>query len=205
MNILDMIGGAGGGGAVQQIAAKFGLPPEQAAAAMGALLPALTGGIKRNLASESGAAGLETALLNGQHERYLDQPETLASPATIDDGNGILGHVLGSKDVSRQVAAQASQQTGIDPEILKKLLPVVAAVAMGALAKRAKGGGATAGGGLGGALGGALGGGLESGGATAGRGGGIGALLGPLLDRDGDGSPMNDVAGMLGGMLGRKR
>jgi hypothetical protein len=46
-------------------------------------------------------------------------------------GNQVLGHIFGSKDVSRNVAADASQQSGVDPSILKKLLPIVAgAVAM---------------------------------------------------------------------------
>jgi hypothetical protein len=47
------------------------------------------------------------------------------------DGNGILGHILGSKDVSRQVAAQASARTGIGADVLKKMLPLVATLAMG--------------------------------------------------------------------------
>lgn len=46
-------------------------------------------------------------------------------------GNQILGHIFGSKETSRDVAAQASQQSGVDTSVLKKLLPIVAgAVAM---------------------------------------------------------------------------
>jgi hypothetical protein len=42
-----------------------------------------------------------------------------------------LGHILGSKDVSRQVAAQASTRTGISELVLKQMLPAVATLAMG--------------------------------------------------------------------------
>ena len=183
MNILDSIVGASNGGAVQQIAKQFGLPPEQAAAAIGALMPAVASGLKRN--ADADEAKLAGALAGGRHEQYLDQPETLTSAETTTDGNAILGHIFGNKEVSREVAAGASQKTGIDPAILKKMLPIVAALAMGALARQTRSGGA----------------GLPGG--AAGK-GGIGAMLGPLLDRDGDGSAMDDVTGMLGGMLRRK-
>ncbi len=64
-------------------------------------------------------------------------------------GNQILGHIFGSKDKSRNVAAQASQQSGVDSSVLKKLLPIVAgAVAMHYMAKGRQGvGGAQGGGG----------------------------------------------------------
>ncbi len=190
MDILESVTGAGNGAAVQQLAAQFGLRPEQATAAIGALMPALAAGFQRNLSTQGGASQLESALAGGQHETYLEQPATLASPATAMDGNAILGHIFGSKDVSRQVAAGASQKTGIDPAILKRLLPIVAAVAMGALARRQKSSGTS------------MGGAPSSGAAPAG--GGIGAMLEPLLDRNRDGSIMDDVTGMIGGFLGRK-
>ena len=146
-------------------------------------MPAVASGLKRNAdADESKLAG---ALASGGHERYIDQPEALTKPETALDGNAILGHIFGNNETSREVAAGAAQKTGIDPAILKKMLPIVAALAMGALAKQTKSGGAA----------------NQSG--AAGK-GGIGAMLGPLLDRDRDGSAIDDVTGMLGGMLRRK-
>ncbi len=191
MNILESIMGGSGddSAAVRQIAAQFGISPQQAAAAMGALMPAVTAGLKRNV--DTNEAGLEAALTGGSHETYVDQPDALALPATAADGNAILGHIFGSKDVSREVAANAAQKTGIDPAILKKMLPIIAAIAMGALAKRTKSAGG-AGDGAG-----------DGAGATR-SGGGLGSILGPLLDRNKDGSIADDVTGMLGGMLGRK-
>jgi hypothetical protein len=65
-------------------------------------------------------------------------------------GNQILGHIFGSKDKSREVASQASEQSGVDSSILKKLLPIVAgAVAMHYATKRREGGSAAGGGGRG--------------------------------------------------------
>jgi hypothetical protein len=55
-------------------------------------------------------------------------------------GNQILGHIFGSKDTSRDVAAQASQESGVDTSTLKKLLPIVAgAVAVYYMTHRNKG------------------------------------------------------------------
>lgn len=181
MNILEAIVGAQGGGAVSQLAAQFGLKPEQATSAVSALIPALKAGLQRNTSSETGLAELAAALGKGTHQQYLDDPSSLTRPETTADGNAILGHLLGSKDVSRQVAARASQQTGIDPSILKKMLPLVAALAMGGLSRRAS----------------------AAGGPAAGA-GGLASMLGPMLDRDQDGSMMDDVAGMLGGLFGGK-
>lgn len=182
MDVLELVAGAQGGGAVNQLAAQFGLKPEQATSALAALMPAVAAGLNRNMSTESGLSDLLAALGRGKHQQYLDDPSTLAEPATTTDGNAILGHLLGSKDVSRQVATRASQRTGIDPAILKKMLPLVAALAMGGLSRRSS----TAGGGQA-------------------AGAGLASMLGPLLDRDRDGSMLDDVAGMLGGLLGGKR
>ncbi len=44
--------------------------------------------------------------------------------------------MFGSKDVSRQVAAHASRQTVLGADLLKQMLPVVAAMTMGVLSKQ---------------------------------------------------------------------
>ena len=50
-------------------------------------------------------------------------------------GNGILGHLLGSKDVSREVASRAAAQTGLSADVLKRMLPLAATLMMGAFSK----------------------------------------------------------------------
>lgn len=179
MDILQAILGAAGGGAVQQVAGQFGLKQDQTASAIQALLPALMGGINRNVGQQGGMEALLGALANGNHSRYLESPALLGAAETTADGNGILGHILGSKDVSRQVAAQAAAQTGIGSDILKKMLPVVATMAMGALAKGQMGGAAQA--------------------AAAPQGGaGILGMLTPFLDANNDGSVVDDALGIVG-------
>jgi hypothetical protein len=89
------------------------------------------------MGSEGGLQGLLSALTTGGHERYLEDPSFPSDPSTTEDGNGILAHVFGSKDVSRRVAQRASGQTGIGVGILKQMLPLVAAMVMGGLSRNA--------------------------------------------------------------------
>ena len=185
MNLLETIMAAQGGGAIGGLAQGFGLQNDQATSALKALLPALSSGLKKNSASSSGLAGLLGALEQGSHHQYLDEPARLGRPETISDGNSILGHLLGSKDVSRRVASQASQQTGLSGDLLKKMLPVVATMAMGALAKNTSQSG------------------IQSPAMASQPGGGILDMLAPMLDADGDGSVADDLLGIAGKFLSR--
>jgi hypothetical protein len=178
MILLDLVLNAKGGDAVRQLANQFGVSEDQAASALQNLMPALAGGLQRNI-NQGGLEKLLGAPANGQHHRYLEDPSTLSSEATIQDGNGILGHILGSKDVSRQVAAQASTRTGISESILKQMLPVVASLAMGSLSRHA----ATVPPSATGVP------------AESAGGSGILGMLTPLLDRNRDGSGVDDILG----------
>jgi len=212
MNLLDMIMSAQGGSTAQQAGAQHGLNQQQSQSAIAALLPAISSALKQNTGSPQGLAGLLGALQGGQHEQYLENPQMLGQPQTVTDGNAILGHLFGSKDVSRAVAGRASEQTGIGSDILKKMLPLVATMAMGSLSKQTKA--PTMQSALTGlAMQHLMGGQKKSGlgailGAVTGANGrqqrqtqqthqqGMG-IIGKLLDADGDGSTMDDILGMV--------
>ncbi len=184
--LMETILGAAGGGVLQKVAGQFGLDESQAASAIGALLPALTGGVQRNVAQEGGLESLLGALTGGNHSQYLDDPSTLGTEETTADGNGILGHLLGSKDVSRQVAAQAAEQTGLGTDLMKQMLPVVASLAMGALAKQNQSNNLS---------------GMLQGGESS----GVMGMLGSFLDQNRDGSVVDDVLkGVAGQLFGRR-
>ena len=176
MDLLDMILNQGDGSSVRQLAGTFGLKEDQAVSAITNLLPALGQGLARNAASAGGLESLLGALTSGGHERYLEDPSTLGQAATVQDGNGILGHILGSKEVSRGVAQQAAEKTGIGVDILKKMLPVIAAITMGTLSRQAAGARGAA--------------------PSASAGGGLTDLLGQFLDSDRDGSILDNLLGM---------
>ena len=138
INLLDMIMSAQGGNTAQQVGAQLGLDQNQSQSAIAALLPAISSALKQNTSNPQGLAGLLGALQNGNHEQYLENPQMLGQQQTVNDGNAILGHLFGSKDVSRAVAGHAAKKTGIGVDVLKKMLPLVATMAMGSLSKQTR-------------------------------------------------------------------
>jgi hypothetical protein len=192
MQITDILAQMGG---MQSVARELGVSPQQAESGAAALLPAILGGFKKQAQAQGGVAGLGGLLGQLGGGGLLDNvlaPE----PTNVGLGNNVLGQIFGTKDVSRTVAANAASKTGLDPALLKKLLPVIAMMAAGYMAKQSGGGAAQAapaGGGLGGLLGGLLGGG---GGGRA-QGGGLASML----DADGDGNPLDDILGMAGKLM----
>jgi hypothetical protein len=188
MSLLDSILSAGDGAAVGQIATKLGIPESVAKQAAGALTPALSRGLQRNTAKPGGLDSLLGALGSGTHQKYVDEPDKIGDDDGVADGNNILGHILGSKDVSRNVAGAAAEKTGVDSDTLKKMLPMLATVAMGALSKQTKGSGGGSAGPLSGLTGGAGSNPLNA----LQTMGGLGALT-QFLDADKDGDATDDL------------
>ncbi len=184
MQITDLISQMGG---LQSVARELGVSPQQAESGAAALLPAILGGFKKQAQSSAGGGGLGDLLGQLGGGGLLDNVLS-PQPTNVGLGNDVLGQIFGSKDVSRTVAASAAEKSGLDPALLKKMLPVLAMMAAGYLAKQG-GGARSGGGGLGGLLGGLLG-----GGNARQSGGGLGALL----DTNGNGNPLDDILGMAG-------
>ena len=189
-------------GAIGSIAQQLGVNEQVAQAGAEALLPSILGGFKKTAQAQpaglEGLGGLLGQLGGGGLFDSVASPE----PTPVEKGNDVLGEIFGSKDVSRSVAGQASEQTGIDPSLLKKMLPILAMLVAGYLAKQSGGQsdsgiggmlGGGSGGGLGGMLGSVLGVSQKSVPATGGLGG-----LASMLDMDGDGNPLDDIIGMAG-------
>ena len=137
--LIEMMMKAGGGEAMQNMAKQFGISQAQVQSAVEALMPAFSVGLKRNAADPMGMGAFLQALGTGNHANYFDNMQQAFNPAGVADGNNILGHLFGSKEVSRAVAAQASAATGIGAEILKQMLPSLASMMMGGLAKQTAG------------------------------------------------------------------
>ena len=193
MQITDILAQMGG---LQSMARELGVSENQAASGAAALIPAILGGFKKQAQTQpSGLEGLGGLLSQLGGGGLLD--EVLApQPTNVSHGNDVLGQIFGSKDVSRAVAQNAASQSGLDPAVLKKMLPMVAMLVAGYMAKQrgasaAAQSAAPAGGGLGGLLGGLLGG---SHAAPSGASGGLASML----DLDGNGNPLDDILRMAG-------
>ena len=123
-------------GILDALGKKFGLSTDQVRSAVEWLAPALTRGLQQQASESTGLNDIWKALETGNHEKYVEDPSYLGRPETAAEGNSILGHIFGSKEVSRNVAQHASEETGIGATILKQMLPYVATAVMGALSKK---------------------------------------------------------------------
>jgi hypothetical protein len=190
MRINEILAQTGG---VQSIARELGISEADAARGAAALAPAILGGFKKQ-AQPAGLEGLG-ALLGQLGGGGLLENVLAPEPTDVSRGNDVLSQIFGSRDVSRTVALDASNRSGLDQGVLKKMLPMVAMMIAGYMASgtgaATAGQAAPAGTGLGGVLGGLLGG---SGGAQSGLGG-----LASMLDMNRDGNPLDDILRMAGG------
>ena len=199
MNLTDILARAGG---LQSVARDLGLSQNQVAAGAEALLPAILGGMKKQAqAQPAGLEGLGGLLGQLGGGGLLDQ---VLSPQPTDprQGNEVLGRIFGSKDVSRTVADNAASQSGLDSGVMRKMLPLLAMLVTGFMAKQSDSAGpAQESGGLGdlGGLIGSLGG--LFGGAGATGSGGLGSLS-AMLDTNGDGNALDDILRMAGKVRG---
>jgi hypothetical protein len=181
------------------VAAQLGTDPDTAMDAARKTLPALLGGLSRNVAAGGGDA--PGAAIRRDHDgRLLDRSNPLAAVDT-GDGQKIVGHIFGDQQ-DRVVQALGATSSG-GSSIFSKLLPLLAPLVMAWLAKRVDG---------------AIGGGGAATGAASGAGsGGLDGLLGGLLggggatnrrarsQRAGTGSGSSESGGLgdvLGGLLG---
>lgn len=198
-DILSQMGG------LSAIGRELGVSEDQAASGAEALLPAILGGFKKQAQAQpaglDGLGGLLGQLGGGGLLDSVLSPQ----PTDVGRGNDVLGQIFGSKEVSRDVAQSAAASSGLDPALLRRMLPLLAMAVAGFMANKTgsaalgSDGGSADGGGLGGLLGGLVGG---LGGGRAGAAPGAGGGLGSMLDLNGDGNALDDILRMAG-KLGR--
>jgi len=173
LNITDLLFDKSNSNTITEFAKDFDVSDSQAKDAISSLAKSLSLGLGQNTQDVRGLDGLFDALKKSNHSRYLDDPSLLGRKETTQDGNDILGHIFGNKEVSRHVTKRASKTTGLSSSLLKKMLPVVATMVMASLGKKMLGGKKTA----------------------SSRQESTGFLT-KILDKDNDGSMIDDVLGM---------
>lgn len=141
LNITDLLFDNNNSNAISEFANNFGVNDSQAKDAISSLAKSLSLGLGQNTQDIKGLDSLMEALEKGNHSRYLDDPSLLGKKETTQDGNDILGHIFGNKDVSRHVAKRSAKETGLGSGLLKKMLPIVATMVMASLGKKMLGGG----------------------------------------------------------------
>ena len=195
------------GALVEQLAGEMGGNKDQTSPAVKGAMSMLMGALANNASTPQGANALAGALEKDHDGSILEDVmgfiggQKQASNSRMLNGAGILKHVLGQRQET--AVDMLSQQSGMDKSQMFSLLVKVAPVVMGMLGKVKKEQN------------------LDQGGlsnllrsanqdiAKPSSGLGMGDMFTSLLDRDGDGSIVDDVAqsgfkALFGKLFGRK-
>ncbi len=202
--ILDLLTSNMGKSIVSGVAGSTGQSADNTKNVLTMAMPVLTKAMQRNAATTSGAEGLMGALANKHNGGILDNLGDLfeggVNEDVLQDGSKILNHVLGSKQ--QGVEKIIGQKAGVDSGSVATILQTAAPLLMGMLGKQTRDQGINSSGDLTNMLGGLLGGNSTQNEQN---------FLDQILDADGDGSVIDDVAGMVlggsqkgasGGLLG---
>lgn len=201
-NLLDLLQGQLSDGLIEQLSATIDADPKQTATAAQGIMSTLVSGLAKNASTPEGASSLASALdrdhdgsilnnlmgmFSGNMQAQPEQPRAL-------NGVGILNHILGDRQGG--VIDMISKMSGLDSSKTGNLMAMLAPVVMGMLGRQKQQQGldisSLAG--------------LLSGTVTQQRKSGnpLMDLANRFLDKDGDGSAVDDIAGMVGkGLLGK--
>jgi hypothetical protein len=140
MPIDEVLTDSPAGRAIVEMARRQGGDPEQVRRAIAAVVPELARHLERNTLSRAGLANFVGALGEPQHGARLGAADLANDAAVGADGNAILQHIVGGKDASRAIAAEASRASGLSETLIKMLLPFIASMLMSALQRYLQGG-----------------------------------------------------------------
>lgn len=190
-NLYEILRNAQGGQGLDNLATQFGITAEQADAAVKAVVPALSAGFLKQASEPHAFGSFIGALGEGQHLAAFTDPAAAQATATTQKGGDILSQILGSHNAREEIVLRASSAAGISQDTLAKMLPVIASMIFGGLAKSMENQG------FGGILG-QL--------ASAAGHGGLGSILGQILGGGrspmGPGQPPSAAPGPAGGVQG---
>ncbi|WP_273566695.1 DUF937 domain-containing protein [Maribacter halichondriae] len=203
--LLDLLSSPMGKQLISGVAGQTNQPENKTADVLSMAMPLILGAMKKNVSSSpQGAQGLMNALSNKHDGSILDNLGGLfgggVDDEVVQDGSGILGHLFGGKQANVENAL--SQKSGLDAGSIGNILKIAAPIVMGFVGKQTAQSNVRDANGMNSLLGSMLGGQPQQ----------NQSLITTLLDADGDGSILDDVAGMvmgsnkksggLGGLLG---
>lgn len=138
INLYDLMRNAGQGSGFEEMAKHYGLSLQQTQQAMAALMPAFAEAFSRQMGSPQGMAEMmrradPTAFLKAYEQPGAAFANTRAAADAVQA-------LFGSPDLSKAVADQAAQASGLSGEVMRQMLPPVAATVMGGIVKSFLGG-----------------------------------------------------------------
>ncbi len=195
-SLEDLLGQQQGNQAVSQISQSLGASPTVTNSAIQMALPMILGALAKNASQPAGAEALSNTLAKNHDGGILDSLGSFLGGGNTDTGNGlgILGHIFGNNQGA--VAQQVSQKSGLDIGQVAQLLITLAPIVMGFLGKKKQEQNLDANG-LSNMLG-------EQQQQMQSSGNPMMDLISGYLDKDGDGSSMDDLASMAASYFQKK-
>ncbi len=184
-SILDILNTPAGEALIKSASNKTSEEENKVTTALGMALPLLLGAMKNNARSQEGAAGLNSALNNNQHDgTLLKNTDDLDMDYLHSEGDKILTHILG--DRQDEITSNLGSVLNMNKENLNAIFKMAAPILLSILGsqKRKDNVGED---GLSDLLGSVLGSNSKH----------DNSFLKTLLDRDGDGNVIDDISGMI--------
>jgi hypothetical protein len=198
LSVTKLLQGQIDGNLLNQLSAQIGADPQTTATATQGIVSTLVSALARNASTPEGASSLANALERDHDGSILGNLTDLLGggmmqrqPSKALDGSGILGHILGGR--LGGVIDMVSNTSGLDKNKTGNLMTMLAPIIMGMLGRKKQSSG------------------LDTGGLsdllnrTVNRqqeqGNPLIKLATRFLDKDADGSALDDIAGMVGGFF----
>ena len=202
MDLMNLLQGHLTPEVINQLSQQTGTAPEQTALAAQGIFSMLLSGLANNASTENGATGILEALDRDHDGSILNDVMGLVmgsgQNSSATNGAGILGHILGGQQ--KDAAQMVSQTSGISLSGVMDMMIKLAPMVMGVIGQQKQQQGGMNASGLAGLLGNTV----QSQNENP-----LMQMATRFLDKDGDGSAIDDVMGMvgskfLGGMFGAK-
>ena len=192
-SILDILNTPTGKNLVSKLSSKTSENEEDVTSALGMALPVLLGAMKNNSKSKDGAIDLLKALNSEKHDGSLFERSKELDPDYLsDEGGKIVNHILGDREES--ISSSLGSTLNMSKDNLSTILKMAAPILLSLLGSQQRKDNVREEG-LGELLGSVLGSNSKH----------DNSFLETLLDRDGDGSVIDDIGAMIigGGRSGK--
>jgi hypothetical protein len=186
-SILDLLKTSVGEDFISKASKSTDENKDNISAALGMALPILLGAMKKNIKTETGAESLNKALNDDKHgDALLSNLKSVKPSDMSSEGEKILGHLLGGKQdmITKTIGSTLNMNESSVSSIIKMAAPLLMSVLASQKSKEN-----VQSSGLGSLLDSVMG---SSGAHDA-------SLIETLLDKDGDGSVIDDVTGIIFG------
>lgn len=121
---------------IQSVGSQYLNSSQEAENAAKTLLPVVSAAIKKQTGSKQQLIDFLEKADRATLERYLNNPDAVETTSIIGDGESVLTNILKISGNRTSIISKLAANSGLPALAVSQLLPVVATIAVGALAKQ---------------------------------------------------------------------